>query len=409
MKKTLLLFSVFGALTCFSQKKITAYSAHYFNEDGSSQGIDSTAYAYSNWQGSVDYNGPYFGTNSGAEVYLWNWRAPEVSFTSSSSYYNGTLNYTNAKVYNGSFQVTSNTSNTGYRELYTYTTSGKVATFTAENDISGTWTFSSGKEYLYDSDDRLVVVNTSNSIFGIETHTDIDSIEYIGTTMNISQVSRYRSDDGISFYKEEMQVYTYTGNVVNTLNYYGNDDSDDLTPIVRMVEGTYNYTGGNLTSLVGYLVVSDIVTTTLAVQFDYTYDGNGLLLTENQTGMFGLMGHEYVYDADGFVTTVTSKEEVNAGGSLYDYRVEHFYYQNTANLTSLDEIEFSVYPNPSMDIITVSTSNSINSMLIYSLDGKKMISQLNKNSLDISHLPQGNYILEVTTSEGSSRKMISKI
>ncbi|GEM_PF-6776502 len=408
MKKSLLLLSVFGAFTCFSQKKITSYSDRQFNESGNLTATDSTAYVYSTWEGSINYNGPILGTNNGSSVYLWNWEAPEVNFTTSTSFMNGIQNMTNTKVYNSNFQVTSNTSTTNYRELYTYTSSGKVATYRYENDNAGSWVFSNGKNYTYDSSDRLVISNTTNSISGVETVTQIDSIAYVATTMNISSVSSNSSSDGITFYPSELIMYTYTGDVVNTLQYYGDDDNDNTTPLVYFVSATYNYTAGNLTSFVGYLVSSGVVTSQVAIQVDYTYNSSNLLLTDNQTGMFGLMGHNYTYDAEGFVTKVENLYEINAGGSLYTAQDEYFYYQSTASLNEMSEIEFNVYPNPTSEVVNISSSNSINSMILFSLDGKKLISQSNGTSINISHLPQGNYFLEVQTSKGASRKMISK-
>ena len=94
------------------------------------------------------------------------------------------------------------------------------------------------------------------------------------------------------------------------------------------------------------------------------------------------------------------------------------WYRFTANLTSLDkaesnELKIELYPNPTRDYLTIS-SNSLNhesEFKLLSMDGRTLLKkQMNGNEekIDLSSLPQGVFIAEITRSETTFRKIIIK-
>jgi hypothetical protein len=68
-----------------------------------------------------------------------------------------------------------------------------------------------------------------------------------------------------------------------------------------------------------------------------------------------------------------------------------------------------VYPNPSSDQINIIIPNTleINSMTVYDISGKQMDVPSTANTIDVSNLPNGLYILNVISAQGLvSRKLI---
>lgn len=85
----------------------------------------------------------------------------------------------------------------------------------------------------------------------------------------------------------------------------------------------------------------------------------------------------------------------------------------TVSITSLstntfENIEVTIFPNPSNEIITVTSKETITKMQLYNAIGQKVFVKASGNSIDISFLPNGNYFLHIETNNGKVVKQISK-
>ncbi len=138
------------------------------------------------------------------------------------------------------------------------------------------------------------------------------------------------------------------------------------------------------------------------------YSASNLLLSERVDGMFGMYGRDFTYDADNYLNNVTTLEETSAGGSLFVSSEDLFYYQNTASLVELPAVNVTIFPVPSTDKVTVETTEKITAIQVLSMDGKVMIAQKAGNTVDISSLANGNYLLQVVTNAGTATKTIAK-
>jgi len=97
-----------------------------------------------------------------------------------------------------------------------------------------------------------------------------------------------------------------------------------------------------------------------------------------------------------------------------DIYAQHLQADGTVggNVTGIASAAFnstvSVYPNPAQDILTIQNQPGVSfeKVVITDLTGKKVIEQTNNlTRIDVSHLPKGMYLLQIT-SEG--KKSISK-
>lgn len=73
------------------------------------------------------------------------------------------------------------------------------------------------------------------------------------------------------------------------------------------------------------------------------------------------------------------------------------------NLRVIDNdkpIKADVYPNPVYNILNISTQDIISDIAVYDLSGKKItVNQLSANSIDVSELSWGVYVLKITTED----------
>ncbi len=61
-----------------------------------------------------------------------------------------------------------------------------------------------------------------------------------------------------------------------------------------------------------------------------------------------------------------------------------------------------VYPNPASNSLYIKNVEEVNSVSIFSLDGKGLNTSYNNNIVNISNLEKGVYILSVSTNKGTS-------
>lgn len=90
-------------------------------------------------------------------------------------------------------------------------------------------------------------------------------------------------------------------------------------------------------------------------------------------------------------------------------QVSHIYTKGIAGATldnnKIDDQTIEVYPNPVRDVLTVSGVDSV-SLDVYSMVGEKLASA-EGNSINVSQLSSGYYILKVTTKTGTVIKKIA--
>lgn len=92
---------------------------------------------------------------------------------------------------------------------------------------------------------------------------------------------------------------------------------------------------------------------------------------------------------------------------------ENFIVENTSSIAYNGTPSLNIYPNPCHDHLMIKGSLTINDVTIYNIDKHhiKEMTKINKteSSIDLSELPKGLYILEVTTNTNTFTKKILKM
>ena len=74
---------------------------------------------------------------------------------------------------------------------------------------------------------------------------------------------------------------------------------------------------------------------------------------------------------------------------------------------TLPNNDISVYPNPTSDVINISSNLSITSLELFNILGKKVMqSESVTNRLVVSELPSGIYLLNINTEKGNLTKKV---
>ncbi|TGN30052.1 T9SS type A sorting domain-containing protein [Empedobacter tilapiae] len=85
---------------------------------------------------------------------------------------------------------------------------------------------------------------------------------------------------------------------------------------------------------------------------------------------------------------------------------------NSLGLEDINKLEFSIYPNPTTDFVTLTSKESIVSYQVYDMGGK-LLSKLNKldkkeAKIDFSNYPKGIYVLSIKTDKRTYTQKVTK-
>ena len=136
----------------------------------------------------------------------------------------------------------------------------------------------------------------------------------------------------------------------------------------------------------------------------YVYDGNDNFYEARKfpltTANFPVSVHAEDIDGDG------DKDILSA--SVLDGKLAWYEYILSVNDNFL--LDFSVYPNPTKGILNIQSTTSISQIEIYTLLGQLVLSNSNKNTIDISSVSQGLYFIKVKDENGNfgTKKVVKK-
>lgn len=121
--------------------------------------------------------------------------------------------------------------------------------------------------------------------------------------------------------------------------------------------------------------------------------------------------YQWVSQSDGMVFSFAINSFVFNGNTNVSKLVSYLDpgVLSTADLNRKAE-EFTIYPNPSSDLITVTSKDDIKKVTVIALDGKIVLTADNSEKIDVSKLSKGVYILQGELKNGTviSKKIIKK-
>jgi len=84
-------------------------------------------------------------------------------------------------------------------------------------------------------------------------------------------------------------------------------------------------------------------------------------------------------------------------------------YDSTLSAENYELEKIKIFPNPVHDILTIQSEDSIESLILYSIRGKKLMEIRFRNKIDVSHLSDGIYFLRIKVNNGfANLKFVKK-
>ncbi len=141
-----------------------------------------------------------------------------------------------------------------------------------------------------------------------------------------------------------------------------------------------------------------------------TYDGNGNLIYKLRElnivgGWVNSMQSNYTFDSNqrklqGVSQSWNNGGWINSGRETYTY--------GALGVSEHETSLISLYPNPAVDRLEIAGIGEAKLVDVYGIDGKNHKAQMFNNSVDISALAAGTYILSVETEKGISKAKFIK-
>lgn len=96
---------------------------------------------------------------------------------------------------------------------------------------------------------------------------------------------------------------------------------------------------------------------------------------------------------------------ISVGNSGSAFKIEGINELGTEEIV-FDSSQILIYPNPTQDLIHIRSKENIKSAKLYDASGKLIKVKFSESSLNISHLPTGNYFLHIET---ETAKVVNKL
>lgn len=188
-----------------------------------------------------------------------------------------------------------------------------------------------------------------------------------------------------------------TGNLTFTLNTdaYGSETSWKF----MKTDGTVIASGGPYSNLSSIGTAEHVI--------NINIPSNGCYYFEiYDSGSDGINSSSYGMGNFNFVDA-TGNTVVSNNGRFGDMARYFFNITGLQGIEEGSETEFSIYPNPAKDFVTVSSDDAIYQIDVIDLQGRVLASHTS-STIPVANLAQGTYLLRITTGNGVSIRKIVK-
>ncbi|MDV7697065.1 DUF5074 domain-containing protein [Chryseobacterium soli] len=213
---------------------------------------------------------------------------------------------------------------------------------------------------------------------------------------------------GAHYQKNWIHTFDNTGTLTNTktLNDYYWFPAlavfPDNTPPTVSSTFPSQVTAGNMTSIDLKTVVSDDDNLSAAIVKSVKSNSNPAIVSAT------------INDSDELVLTPLASGtsniviSFNSNGKTVEKTLIVNATTSSLATAEVKKLEFSIYPNPVTDFLTIKTQEKVLNVSLYDASGKLINTQFNNGQINVSMLPKGMYILKAVTDKAVYQQKVIK-
>jgi hypothetical protein len=114
-------------------------------------------------------------------------------------------------------------------------------------------------------------------------------------------------------------------------------------------------------------------------------------------------------DARKFATAfvINDRAYIGSGATTSAFYDDFYAYIPILSNSELEDIEFELFPNPTVDFLSISTPEKLEKVEVFDFKGTLCLTSFT-NDLDVKSLVSGAYLIHVTTNKGIGIKKLVK-
>lgn len=407
MKKALLFSCLWATSLSFGQKILNAVVDKEFDENGNVEYVDSVVNNYTSGNYYLNELKPKFGYDGDILYYFMEDLFIHCQSTDEYQGFSYPLAHigTTTNTLTNDLVTSSEFGGGSVRSLFAYDAQDRKISEVYQFFNGTTWNSNDSIVFEYDAAGNKTLEAEYNigggGLFTILEY--VDSLWYEAGTDHLTKSSNYYHN-GTNLVLDYQTLVFYNGNEIDYLDLLESDGSGGLDLYFRL---DYLYSGSVLTGFDAYEVVNNVPSATATIIGDFTYTPQNEIESYTLTeGNDTLERAVFNYDTEGFVNRVDSYEEGNTG--MYLAWVVDYHFTNVAALNEVKNLEVSIYPNPTVDILNIQSTEKMNQIQVFNMMGNLILEQNNTTKIDVSHLSTGTYIIKGLANDKTFTKTFLK-
>lgn len=393
----------------FGQRRLEAIRS-YSMFDGT-EIIDSVAFTYG--IPSLQYLDQVLPVFSEREfIFSWYFDLPDPNYTSginySFDYSTGTYNALSSIEKNYNLGLCGNRDHIygpgyAYRQSFTYDLAGNILEI-RDSYAEGSPDFTDLQyhEFEYNGANRKTI-DRYYHLFIPENLISIDSLFYDSENLLEEKTSYFLNNSMNGYFQSNHCRYGYTPNGIDYIDWtYREDENEPFLP-TEFIQ--YRYLNNLPDSLIVFNYENGVPSPIHNGGTTYSYDGSGRPLAVRYFDEEGVVKkeHHYTYMPDeDFVLTEEIYSYSSFSSQMELSARRDFFYSGSTNELKENTMQFSLSPNPAENVLEIRSAEVIRSAKIISISGISFPTVFSGQSVDITSLPSGMYILEATSDQGAT-------